>query len=661
MLEAPISVAEILQSYKLLKNKKSPFSDLIRNEMIKQSCKIMPHIYEKLFNIVLNSSIFPRSWCKGLISPIFKSGNTSDPANYRGICVSSCLGKFFCLILNQRLTNFVIEKKILHPSQIGFLRENRTSDHIFTLRTLIDKFVHRHNTKLYACFVDFRKAFDSIWHEGLFYRLLSYGISGKMFRIIKNLYSKSTCAIKIDNHRTSFFEYSRGVRQGCILSPLLFNLFLNELPLSIDYNKTDPILLPNGSHVNTLLYADDLVFISRSKIGLQNCLNTLESFCSTWLLEVNLKKTKVMIFQKCNRKPKNLQFYYQHNFIDIVQEYTYLGIKITPNGCFTMAQKNLCEKAQRAIFKVQKYANISKLPLRLAFKIFDATILPILTYGGEIWAVSKKSHFIRWDKSPIEQVHLKFCKIFLQLNRRASNIATRGVLGRLPIQLTLAKKALKYYSYLCDKDECTIVKQAFLISKQLESENQKSFVNELKSFLRETDCQNTLTNDSLRTNSLANMLNKITDSYLKFWQTELNNSPKLDFYRKIKNDFCASNYIDILKSDDRKSFTKLMISNHKLHIETGRHCTPRLPREHRVCQQLESKEIENEMHMLFKCSLYKKIRENFIKKQTQILKLNYDPLGNNDKFCQNLFKTNNKSSVKCTANFINQCFLLRNN
>ena len=75
----------------------------------------------------------------------------------------------------------------------------------------------------------------------------------------------------------------------------------------------------------------------RSKTGLQNCLNSLESFCSKWLLEVNLKKTKVKIFQKCNKKPRNLQFFYQQHLVDIVQEYTYLGIKITPNGCFTIA------------------------------------------------------------------------------------------------------------------------------------------------------------------------------------------------------------------------------------------------------------------------------------------------------------------------------------
>ena len=158
-----------------------------------------------------------------------------------------------------------------------------------------------------------------------------------------------------------------------------------------------------------------------------------------------------MIFQKCGRKPKNLHFYYQNQLIEIVQEYTYLGIKLTPNGNFTMAQKSLCEKALRAIFKIRKYTNISKLPHRLVFKIFDATVLPILTYGGEVWGVSKHTNFKKWDQSPAEKIHLKFCKHYLELNRKASNSATRSELGRLPIQITLVKKSLKYYSYLFAK------------------------------------------------------------------------------------------------------------------------------------------------------------------------------------------------------------------
>ena len=108
----------------------------------------------------------PQTWCGGLITPIYKSGGRSDQSNYRGICVSSCLGKLFCSILNQELLEYVTTNNILHKSQIGFLPNNRTADHVFTLRTLVDKYVHDHNGKIYACFVDFRKAFDSVWHNG---------------------------------------------------------------------------------------------------------------------------------------------------------------------------------------------------------------------------------------------------------------------------------------------------------------------------------------------------------------------------------------------------------------------------------------------------------------------------------------------------------------
>lgn len=657
LLQAPISCSEILSRRKLLKNKKASYSDLVSNEMIKYSCKLMPAVFEKLFNLILNTGIFPGAWCKGLISPIFKSGERADPGNYRGICVSSCLGKFFCLILNQRLTEFVVENKLLHTSQIGFLSKNRSSDHIFTLRTLIDNYIHKHNTKLYACFVDFKKAFDSIWHDGLLHRLLNYGIGGKMFRLIKNLYSKSSCAIKIDKYRTPFFKYLRGVRQGCILSPLLFNLFLNELPRTLNYKITDPVLLPNGEKLNTLLYADDLVLFSRSKVGLQNCLNSLESFCSTWLLEVNLNKTKIMIFQKTARKPKNIQFHYKNKQIEIAQEYTYLGIKLSPTGNFTLAQKTLCEKASNAMFKIHKYTNISKLSHRLAFKIFDATILPILTYGGEVWAVSTKSTFDKWDKSPIEKVHLKFCKLYLKVNRKASNIATRSELGRLPTQIVLMKKTLKYYLYLNNKDDNAVVKQAFILSKQLDSEKRKSHFSDLKSFLLCTGCPNINNIDMLTDSTINQILKDIEQKYLQFWKEELTSSTKLDFYRNFKLTFSAENYVDILRnSNTRKDFTKLRISNHSLRIETGRHCRPQLQREQRLCTFCHLNDIEDELHFLLHCTLYNDLRSTFNRKQSTIMGTN---IRNDENSFQLLFMTKNKSSIRCTAKYIAQCFDLR--
>ena len=107
--------------------------------MIKTSSRFIKYPLEKLFNLILQSGTFPTSWSNGIITALHKSGNKDDPSNYRGICISSCLGKGFCSILNTRLLNFSNKHKILHRSQIGFLPGHRTSEHIFSLKTLIDQ------------------------------------------------------------------------------------------------------------------------------------------------------------------------------------------------------------------------------------------------------------------------------------------------------------------------------------------------------------------------------------------------------------------------------------------------------------------------------------------------------------------------------------------
>ena len=158
-LDQVITQQEIRQAVKKLKNKKSPFSDRIRNEMIKASLETLMPLYIKLFNHILKSGKMPDVWCQGLITPIYKSGDKNDPTNYRGICVSSCLEKLFGSILNQRLHSYLKENKILHNSQIGFLPENRTADHVFTLRALLDKYVHYHKRKGLCLFRRFPQGF----------------------------------------------------------------------------------------------------------------------------------------------------------------------------------------------------------------------------------------------------------------------------------------------------------------------------------------------------------------------------------------------------------------------------------------------------------------------------------------------------------------------
>ncbi len=141
--------------------------------------------------------------------------------------MSSNLGKLFCSIINARLLDFITTHNVLSRSQIGFLPNYRTSDHIYTLHTLIEKHVNQDKGKIYACFIDFKKAFDSIWHQGLFYKLIESGIGGKTYDLIKSMYTESKCGVKINTKRTRYLSQEREVRQGCCLSPTLSHIIIH--------------------------------------------------------------------------------------------------------------------------------------------------------------------------------------------------------------------------------------------------------------------------------------------------------------------------------------------------------------------------------------------------------------------------------------------------
>ena len=597
---------------KKLKNKKSPFSDRIRNEMIKASLETLMPLYIKLFNHILKSGKMPDVWCQDLITPIYKSGDKNDPTNYRGICVSSCLGKLFCSILNQRLHSYLKENKILHNSQIGFLPENRTADHVFTLRALLDKYVHYHKERVYACFVDFRKAFDSVWHVGLFYKLLGAGIGGQFYNLIKTLYCNSSCSIRIGDNKTRSFSYSRGVRQGCILSPLLFNFYINNLPYSFQNALSDPLVLPNGTKINSLLYADDLIILSRSKTGLQNCLNTLSFYCKSWMLKINPKKTKAMIFQKRSKKSVDINFKIDTEPVEIVQEYTYLGTRLTPTGNFTLALDHLKEKAMHAFYNIQKHTLLSKLNPNTASQIFDTMIFSILSYNSEVWGMYTKQEFKTWDNSPLEKVHLKFCKRYLEVNNKASNLACRAELGRYPLLIAINQKIMKYFVYLNNKENDSIVKQSFLMSKHLHSINNSGFYSNFMGML-EKYYPSDLNPENFSNETIRQIETNMKNKYLvRFWQHNLEHSKKLEFYKVFKNEYSSSNYLTHLRNfPDRRNLVKFKLSNHKLRIEAGRYQKDHLFRELRLCQLCQSNQVENETHFLFQCSCYSLQRQTF--------------------------------------------------
>ena len=153
------------------------------------------------------------------------------------------------------------------------------------------------------------------------------------------------------------------MRQGCISSPLLFNLYVNDLAFSFI-----PSVLPNGTKLNSLFYADDLIILSRSKLGLQNCLNKLSSYCNSWMLKINPKNTKIMVFQKGSFRAK--------------AHLVFSGI--SSPGNFTFSLEHFRQKALHDVFSLRRHTDFSKLKPSLASKIFDTMISPILTDNSEV-------------------------------------------------------------------------------------------------------------------------------------------------------------------------------------------------------------------------------------------------------------------------------------
>ena len=162
------------------------------------------------------------------------------------------------------------------------------------------------------------------------------------------------------------------------------------------------------------------------------------------MLSVNPKNTKVVIFQiKCRKS--TLDEYYCHvDKIDVVNNYTYLGINFSANGNFRDCETNLKDETRRSILATRRCLDFSKLSLGVTNKLFDSILLTILLYGSEVWGIYDKVNFNTWVKDDIEKTHIYFCKQFLGVNKQCANVATRNGLGRQPIKLAIETSIKKF-------------------------------------------------------------------------------------------------------------------------------------------------------------------------------------------------------------------------
>ena len=194
-LNIEITQNEIIKSIKQLKNSKTGGPDLYINELFINGMDTLIPYFHNIFNAVLNSGYFPKSWTDGHIVPIHKKGSVEMVENYRRITLLSTLGKLFTRILNNRLITWAEKYNVYIEAQSGFRRNMGTTDNIFILHGLINHHINT-NQKLFCAFVDFTKAFDYVVRDIIWYKLIKFGVRGKILDIIRSMYSNVKSRVK---------------------------------------------------------------------------------------------------------------------------------------------------------------------------------------------------------------------------------------------------------------------------------------------------------------------------------------------------------------------------------------------------------------------------------------------------------------------------------
>ena len=526
---------------------------------------------------MLNSGIIPKDWSIGILVPLFKNrGSANDPDNYRGITLLSCFGKLFTATINNRLTRFLDDVGALGDEQAGFRAHNSTIDHIYTLNAIID-FYAQSNQRLYCAFIDYKKAFDLVTRSHLWTKLLGNHINGKIFKVIFNLYNAAKSCVRVGSELSGFFPCNIGVRQGENLSPLLFSLFLNDFELHLSHNyqglhklncKVSKTLSNDDVEyfvkIFTLLYADDTVILAESASQLQMALDAAHEYCETWGLSVNSNKTKVMIFSKGRIRIKpSLNF--GGNELEVVDEYVYLGTTFSSNGSMKAAVEKQILQANRALFKLQTIASSMKLPLDTQCELYDRMIVPILTYGCEIWGT-------KWINR-IELFHRRFLKRLLKLPRATAKCMLYGELGRYSHEGIISKRMIGFWLRIKDGDCNNLAHTMYMFQKaQLEGDDFKpKWVLNIKTILDVNGFSNVFTCSEIGKSWLLKSIDRrIKDVFLQKWNSEVQTNSLCANYKFFKTSHDREVYLTELSFKQRQKLVNFRCGNHKLPITRER-------------------------------------------------------------------------------------------
>lgn len=603
MLNCDISGEEIVQALASLKCGKAPGLDQISGEMLKCSAQVTLPLLTTMFNAIFTQGQIPEIWSKSVIVPIYKGGNLDDPDNYRGISLISVLCKLFFHIVNNRLMEWLEDSKLIGEEQAGFRRGYSTMDNIFTVHCIVERYLFRRK-KVYMAFIDFKKAFDTVNRKALFEILNCIGLTGKMYKILRSLYDSVKSCVRCPDGLTGFFECKSGLRQGCKCSPALFAIVVHQVAIEvIKKGKHGIQLMPDVTTLFLLMFADDIVLMSDTVVGLQNQLDSLTEAASKVGLNVNHSKSKVVVFRMGGHLSAHEKWFIERKSLEVVNEYKYLGYVLTTKLCTGSTMSASALRAKAGMIQIMRtLRRLQCISTKVVFKLFDAQIQPTLLYGSEIWGVE--------NCETIEKIQLAMLKYLLRVPTRAPNLMAYGDTGRHPLYINAILRSIKYWLKIQRMNEDRYPYKAYKMMI-INVDTHNNWATKIRKVLIKYGFENVWNSQGVENEKefLKECRDRMILEYQREWVCKIGASDRYQFYRSFKWHQGAELYLTSLRNERlRNILIRFRMGLSELYIHQFRF---RKDVQCLLCPTCTEKD-EDEIHFLFLCPAYEDLRRTFL-------------------------------------------------
>ena len=438
-----------------------------------------------------------------------------------------------------------------------------------------------------------------------------------------------------------YFRSVSGVRQGCVLSPFLFAMFISEFQEKLQNSGLRGISMGSDfSDLLSLLYADDLNLFDDTVIGLQRKLDILHTFCRSWGLEVNMDKTEVLIFRNGGILRSYEKWLYNGEQLKTSTYYNYLGVLFSTRLSWTKCTHTLVSKASKALFALKslfiKYPN---MPVNLMFKLFDSKVKPVLLYGSEVWGFE--------ERKSIEIFHSNFCKYVLGVGKQISNNGVLAECGRTHMYIYYYVRCISYWCKLLRMSEDRYPKQSYLYMKRLDSVGRVTWASYVKLLLNSFGFGFAWYSQDIGDVSLfiSSFKDRLIDCDKQRIFGGINQSSRLVYFKEIKSLLHVEYYVSFINHKSvRRNLCLLRLNSLPLR------CNVRGANIDMTCKMCDLGVNETVFHFSYECTAYHDIRNLYLPINSQYsLSTNY----------YNILTSTSKLTLLNCSHYISQALAFR--